>query len=320
MEYLPGIDHLTVWEAAVIMSYSRMEGEPFGVSFDMGINRGEVEKKQIEQNIHQIGKSVEKGEIELTDPYNLFVDEENTGKTSLFEEQLIRIEDFRWWVQKYHIRLEDQLDCELTLRADKIEDNSKINSIHHRELTSEEFSELEKAPLWTLETGLLYCYGFKGYDNHLDLACLNKLENFKPLQPNKLSTIYKYIIDAFKLNEIMLINNNYEEKRFEYVWYQIRPKDLISWLDTQGFDFPMRSVTRHIGTSDTIKEKPLTTKEENSMKRLIYGLFQSCYRWDGQSPLEPLLRQASGDMSEFGGMNEDTIRKYVKAGQELTEE
>lgn len=77
------------------------------------------------------------------------------------------------------------------------------------------------------------------------------------------------------------------------------------------------AATRENGSNITSIEKPVGTRERDSMVKLIIGMAMAGYSYDPQAARSAVPAEIEGDLERLGiGLNGDTIRKYVREGAE----
>ena len=108
---------------------------------------------------------------------------------------------------------------------------------------------------------------------------------------------------------------DYMEGVREYTVGNIEPlRDTVELLKQVHVAVPPEEVPK----ADTDTDKPLTTRERDTLLKIIIGMAVTGYKYDPIAAKSPTPAEVSDDLSKLGiDVSDETIRKHLKKAAEL---
>ncbi len=102
----------------------------------------------------------------------------------------------------------------------------------------------------------------------------------------------------------------------------VKPSDYIQWLRHIKVDIPEQLnellVQKKTNTVKTDIEKPLHTKEKETLLKMIAGMAVDGYGYDPAAKKSPIPSEISSGLAEQGiSLDTDTVRKWLKEAAQI---
>ena len=108
----------------------------------------------------------------------------------------------------------------------------------------------------------------------------------------------------------------------------VKPSTYVEWLKKYQIDVPKQLQHLAVNTNDgtttkteeniTPLEKPLHTKEKETLLKMIAGMAVDAYGYDPSAKRSPIPKEIADILTEHGiSLDQDTVRKWLKEASEL---
>lgn len=159
-----------------------------------------------------------------------------------------------------------------------------------------------QAGLWTSKEAVFLTLGYYHCDFREAIS--------EGAEPDDFEFLGKRIQTAIDLKKLKPLSTKEGEKLY--------PTEYVAWAQSEGIDIPAELVeaVEAYGLSpspkDILTERPLGTKEKNSILKVLHGIIKANYKIDVSSASAPNeITKIVKDVLKSEDINEDTVRKWV---------
>lgn len=251
--------------------------------------------KETECFLNSILDAIGNGLLVTEKPYS----KKQLTKTNLASVFVEPVSFFRWAEEQNY-----SLTYNIRSNVDRREKDLRIKQYKNYLISKEEVTGLMHEPLWFVSHAIMYLHGFKPmeYDS----------SSYHDQDPNasiinsdkKMKLINEYLQDANKLNDIQI---------YQRSGSKIKPREFMEWAGKLKLSF-----SNLISDKNTNEQRPIKTRERDTLLKLIIGMAVEQYGFDPKSKRNEATGNIQSDLESCGlSMDADTILKKLREASDL---